>query len=183
MDISNTLLANSNQLNAVDLIAGPATFRIERVDVKPGEQQPVHVHLTGMSGRPWKPSKGMRRVLAEGWSADSSTWVGQSVTLYREPSVKYAGEAVGGIRVSAMTGLDEPLVTRVRLNKSGSEKFTVQPLSVASGTDWAGLVHEAGDDVEALRAIYKDASENNAGKDVLGMIAAAANSVQAGNDV
>ena len=81
-DITATLQAKSNQLNAADLIGGPITVAIERVDVNVNAEQPVAIHLAGMRGRPYKPSKGMRRVLADVWGPESDVWVGRRMTLW-----------------------------------------------------------------------------------------------------
>ena len=62
MDIGDTIQAKSDQLNADDLLGGPQVFTVAGVDVVGGEQ-PVHVHLVEAPGRPWKPSKGMRKAL------------------------------------------------------------------------------------------------------------------------
>ena len=127
-DITATLKAKSDQLNAADLIGGPVTVTVERVDVNVNADQPVVIHLAGMRGRPYKPSKGMRRVLAEGWTAESNNWVGRSMTLYRNPEVLWAGEPAGGIEISAMSGLAAPLQTSVRVNRKSARKHIVQPL-------------------------------------------------------
>lgn len=134
-DITATLKAKSDQLNAADLIGGPATVTVERVDVNVNADQPVAMHLTGMQGRPYKPSKGMRRVLAEGWGPETDAWVGKSLTLYRNPDVLWAGEKAGGIEVAAMSGLSGPLSTSVRVNRKSARKHTVQPLADAPAPD------------------------------------------------
>ena len=38
----------------------------------------------------------MIRILAGAWGTESSAWIGKRVKLFFEPSVKYAGEDVGG---------------------------------------------------------------------------------------
>ncbi|MGQ4828017.1 hypothetical protein, partial [Enterococcus faecalis] len=62
MDIDDTIAPKSDQLNAEDLLTGPRTFTVDRVQV-PGGEQPVNIHLREMPGRPYRPSKTMRRVL------------------------------------------------------------------------------------------------------------------------
>lgn len=177
MDISETLVAKSDQLNASDLSGGPITVTVESVDVLKGNDQPVHVHLVGMKGRPYKPSKGMRRVIAEAWGPDSSAWVGRSMTLYRNPEVKYAGVKMGGIEVSAMTHLEKPMTTSVRENQKVARPHTVKPLKVEAPPapiDWAAQIEGTGGDVEALRRLWQDASKAGANEDTLNRIAQAA---------
>ena len=101
MDISKALVAKSDQLNASDLTGAPIVATIEAV--RRGDAvKPVIVDLVGMDGRPWKPSKGMLRVIAHAWGTESDKWIGRLVKLTNNPEVIYAGEKVGGVEVIAM---------------------------------------------------------------------------------
>ena len=104
---TESLAPTSDQLDAVELIAAPRTFVIERVS-KGSDEQPVQVHLVGFP-RVWRPSKGMRRVLAAGWGVDASKWAGRSVTLFFDPNVSFGKDRTGGTRIAAMSHLDKPL--------------------------------------------------------------------------
>lgn len=106
-DVRGTLEAKSDQLNATDIMGIDLVIRIRAVVVGGGKEQPVSVYFDGDNNRPWKPSKGMRRVLAAGWGWESDNWVGKSVKLHFDASVKYAGKEVGGIRVKAMSDIDQ----------------------------------------------------------------------------
>lgn len=106
-DVRGTLEAKSDQLNATDIMGIDLVIRIRAVVVGGGKEQPVAVYFDGDNNRPWKPSKGMRRVLAAGWGWESDNWIGKSVKLHFDASVKYAGKEVGGIRVKAMSGIDQ----------------------------------------------------------------------------
>jgi len=101
-DISHTLIAKSNQLNAADL-AQPITVTIERVDVSNDPKQPVTVHIRGGDYKPWKPCKVIRRILAKAWGTETDDWIGRRATIYNEPSVVYGGTAQGGIRIKALS--------------------------------------------------------------------------------
>lgn len=101
IDMSRTIEPKTDRLNAEDFIAGPLTVTIVDVAVRDNEQ-PVQIKFAG-GFRPWLPCKTMRRVLVYGWGADASVYVGRSLRLYREPSVIWAGEPVGGIRIDAMS--------------------------------------------------------------------------------
>ena len=59
MDISDTIIPRSDQINAEDLLAGPQTFTIEKV-TKGSSEQPINIHLAELPGRPWRTSKSMR---------------------------------------------------------------------------------------------------------------------------
>jgi hypothetical protein len=106
-DVRGTLEAKSDQLNATDIMGIDLVIRIRNVAVGSGKEQPVSVYFDGDNNRPWKPSKGMRRVLAAGWGWESDNWIGKSVKLHFDASVKYAGKEVGGIRVKAMSDIDK----------------------------------------------------------------------------
>ena len=106
-DVTFALAAKSDQLNAVDIIGVEPVIKIRKVEVKKTEQQPVWIYYEGDNNKPWKPCKGMLRVISGGWGPDSSKWVGRSIKIYFEPSVKYAGEEVGGIQIRAMSNIDQ----------------------------------------------------------------------------
>lgn len=105
MDISQLLLAKSDQSNAADLIGAPVTGTVLRVEVKlDAKEQPVSVWLDCLPrGRPWRPCKTAMRLLSEGWGPDTDRWVGRRLRLYHEPEVTFGRMQTGGIRVAAMS--------------------------------------------------------------------------------
>lgn len=106
-DIRTTLEAKSDQLNATDIMGFDLVIRVRSVSVGGSKEQPISVYFEGDNNRPWKPSKGMRRVLAAGWGFETDNWIGKSVKLHFDSSVKYAGKEVGGIRIKAMSDIDQ----------------------------------------------------------------------------
>src|SRR5690606_25511028 len=66
MDISDSLAANSNQQNYDEYLAGPKTVTVSEVK-KGSAEQPVEVHLVEFPGKPFKPAKTVRRLLAKVW--------------------------------------------------------------------------------------------------------------------
>lgn len=131
-DISKTIQSRSDQLNSDDLIVGAQTITVESVSVNPTADQPVSIHWVGGDGRPYKPSKSMRRVIAAAWGVDSSAYVGRSMTLYRDPSVRFGGQEVGGIKISHMTDLEKPLKLALTTTRGKKEAHNVQPLTMAA---------------------------------------------------
>ena len=129
MDLSKSIEPRSDQLNADDLIAGPQTVTITGVSAGTAEQ-PVNVELAEYPGRPFKPSKSMRRVLVAAWGKDSTAYAGQSLTLYRDPEVTFGRDKVGGIRISHMTGIGGPLEVMLTRTRGKRVPFIVQPLAV-----------------------------------------------------
>jgi len=135
MDISKALVAKSDQLNASDLTGAPIVATIQGVR-KGDAAKPVIVDLAGMDGRPWKPSKGMLRVVAHAWGTESDVWVGRSVKLVNNPEVIYAGEKVGGVEVVAMSHLDKPFTIPVRISQKKVKQHTVEVLAEPVTEPW-----------------------------------------------
>lgn len=135
-DISSTLAPKSDQQNYDDYVQGPRTVTVSGVNV-PGGDQPVHVELAEYPGRPYKPNKSMRRILAKGWGPKSEAWVGKRLTLFGNPDVIYAGKAVGGIEVSAMSDIDKPFSVQLTVTrgKKKPHKVDVLPDAPAQSTE------------------------------------------------
>jgi hypothetical protein len=135
VDISKALVAKSDQLNASDLTGAPIVATISAV--RQGDAaKPVIVDLVGMDGRPWKPSKGMLRVIAHGWGVESDVWVGRSVKLVNNPEVIYAGEKVGGVEVIAMSHIAANFTIPVRISQKKVKQHSVSVLAEPSTEPW-----------------------------------------------
>ncbi len=129
-DISIAMQAKSDQLNAADIMGCEPVLVIRDVQVRQGDQ-PVWVYYHGDNNRPWKPSKGMIRILAAGWGTNSDNWIGKGVQVFMEPSVRYAGKEVGGIRVRAMTDIPQRgLNATITISRTKREPYKVQFLSM-----------------------------------------------------
>lgn len=129
-DVSFALEAKSDQLNAVDIMGAEPVIRVRDVKVQKGEQ-PVWIYFDGDNNRPWKPSKGMLRLLAGAWGRDSKQWIGKFARLYFEPTVKYAGQEVGGIRIRALSDIDaRGLTFALTINRQKREPYHVPLLVV-----------------------------------------------------
>jgi hypothetical protein len=130
MNIENTIVPKSDQLNADDLIGGPRTITITGVKAGSAEQ-PVVINYQNDDGHPYKPGKSMRRVLVAMWGSEASAYVGRSLTLYRDPDVKFGGMDTGGIRISHATHIDAPFRIALTVTRGKRAPFTVQPLKIA----------------------------------------------------
>lgn len=127
--LRDTITPKSDQLNADSLLAGPITVTV--TDVRRGtSEQPIDILITG-GHQPWKPCKSMRRILISAWGENGKAWIGKSMTLYCEPSVKFGGVAVGGIRVSALSHIESDLAISLTTTRGKRSPFTVKKLSVA----------------------------------------------------
>lgn len=129
VDLSRTIIAKSDQLNADDLLGGPITVKVQ--GVKEGSaDQPVAIFYEGCNGKPFYPCKSMRRVLVNVWGRDGVAYAGQSMTLFRDPNVKFGGLMVGGIRISHMSGLEKDMPMALQVTRGSKKLYTVKPLRV-----------------------------------------------------
>ena len=144
MDITETIAPRSDQLNAEDLLTGPRTFTVEKVTAGSVEQ-PVEIHLVEFPGRPFKPSKTVRRILVAAWGPEASAYTGRRMTLYRDPAVKFGGIDVGGIRVSHLSDIDKRLQVALTVTRGKRSMFAVEPLPniAADVTEFAGRINAA----------------------------------------
>lgn len=157
MDLTDSLAAKSDQLNAVDL-AQPRTFTIEKITAGSADQ-PFDFHLVEMPGHPYRPSKGMRRVIARGWGEKNigDRYPGRRLTLFCNPDVLWAGAPVGGIQVSHMSHIDQPFTMPLRISQKKTVQYTVEPLrDEPSGPSAADVA--ACEDVAVLRSWWQSAS-------------------------
>lgn len=129
VDMTSTIVPKSDQLNSDDLISGPITVKITKVSANPGAaEQPISVFFEGDQGKPFKPCKTCRRVMVFIWGSDGSQYVGRSMTLFRDPTVKWGGMEVGGIRISHMSHMDKPITMALTATKQSRKPYTVHPL-------------------------------------------------------
>jgi hypothetical protein len=128
--LRDTIVPKSDQINYDDLANG-ARRRVKVTGMKrgSGDDQPVRVLIedatTGEKLRDYVPCKSMRRVLMAVWGDKGSGWVGKVAELYGDPSVKWAGEAIGGIRVSAVSGIDKPMTIALTVTRGQRKQITI----------------------------------------------------------
>lgn len=130
-DVSNlrdTIVPKSNQLNSEQLLYGPLTITVTSV-ARGSDDQPITVHYRGENGRPYLPCKSMRKVLIFAWGEDGNKWVGRSMTLFNDLAVKWAGVAVGGIRISHMTHIDREISLQLTATRGKKEPFIIKMLT------------------------------------------------------
>lgn len=147
VDMSQFIVAKSDQLNADDLMDAPRTITISKVTAQPdAAEQPVSIHYEGGEGRPWKPCKTMRRILVGVWGKDASKYAGRSLTLYRDPTVAFGGLQVGGIRISHMSHIDSEKTVALMVTRGRKAPFKILPLQTEPGRTPAAT---SGDDPAA----------------------------------
>lgn len=173
MDLTQSIVPKSDQLNSDDLIAAPVTVTISEVRAGNAEQ-PVEVHLAEFPGRPYKPSKSMRRVLVQAWGAEAEAYVGRRLTLFRNPEIKFGGATVGGIEISHMSHLTKRLTVSLMVTRGKRKPFSVDPMpdpapsaAPKPSRDWAAEAKAASADTDALRALWIDAKASGADDETL----------------
>jgi hypothetical protein len=127
MDLTESIAPKSDQINAEDLLTGPRTFTIDKVNAG-NTEQPINVHLKELPGRPYRPSKSMRRLLVAAWGAEGSAYEGRRLTLYRNPDIKFGGDKVGGIEISHLSHINKPIDVALAVTRGRRKIFTVAPL-------------------------------------------------------
>jgi len=127
--LRDTIVPKSDQLNGDTLLAGPITVQI--TDVRRGAaEQPIDIHISG-GHQCWRPCKSMRRILISAWGENGKAWIGKSVTLYCETSVKFGGVAVGGIRIAALSDIESDLAISLTTTRGKRSPFTVKKLNTS----------------------------------------------------
>lgn len=168
IDMKETIIPKSDQLNADDLIAGTTkTITVTEVSVRPGAEQPCTIRFEGDNGKPYKPCKSMCRVLIMIWGDDGEKYVGQAMTLYCDPNVKWGGAAVGGIRITHMSGLKEKRTMSLTVTRGNKKPYSVEPLAIMdtkptghpiADADWQSWVQkmDSAATIEEMGAIGKE---------------------------
>lgn len=147
MDLTDTIVPKSDQLNAEDMLTGPRTFTIKEVTGGSSEQ-PVNVHLVELPGRPYRPSKSMRRVFVSAWGKDTSPYAGRRLTLYRDPKVRFGSDEVGGIKISHLSHIEKRMSLALTVTRGKRSPHVVDPLPEPTNEER----------VTALRAEWKCAN-------------------------
>ena len=133
--MGSTIAPKSEQLDAVDLLAGARTFTVVSVS-KGSVEQPVNIYLADFP-RPWRPGVSMRRVLVACWGADGAAYVGRRVTLFCDPRVRFGADEVGGTRISHLSHIDKPRTIPLLVTRGKSAPYRVEPLPADAPTSLA----------------------------------------------
>lgn len=156
-----TIVPKSDQMNADDLIGGQTrTIKITKVSILAGEQ-PVALSYENDGGKPYKPGKSMRRVIVNVWGPDANKYVGRSLTLYRDDKVKFGGVEVGGLRVSHMSHITEPVTMALTATRANRKPFTVKSLGAEETPTFEDWLHDIKtvQNLQALEYKFKEAAK------------------------
>lgn len=145
-DMHATVIPKSDQLNYDNIPNNQAlTIKITKVSGKSGDQ-PICINYENDNGKPYYPCKSMRRVMIHNWGGNGADYVGRSMTLYGDPTVKFGGLEVGGLRISHMSHITKEVTMALTATRANKKPFTVKPLvaeQVASLDDMLSDIAQA----------------------------------------
>ena len=130
-DLRPTILPRSDQLNSEQLLGSPMTITVTEVRIGNTDEQPIAIHYENDDGRPYRPSKTQRKVLLFAWGQNGLDWVGRSMTIFCDPTIKFGGEAVGGIRISHLSDIQRDIAISLTATKGKKAQHTIKVLKVA----------------------------------------------------
>lgn len=168
VDISQYTYSKGTQTNADDLVAAPRTVVVTDVLLTGDEKQPLAVRYEGDEGKPFLPCLTMRKMIAAIWGKESDAWIGQSLTLFRDPSIKFGPDTPGGVRISHMSGIDKTISVQLLEKRGKRRTYTIVPLVVEKAKQPEKLAAQPEPDAPTIdkEALFSDARENAAlGKD------------------
>ena len=158
-NVSSAIQAKSDQLNFDDFGSHKRVIFITEVTVM-NTEQPVSIFYTNHNGKPWKPSKGMLRLVCEAWGEESDNWIGKSIELCGDATVKWAGKEIGGIRISALSHIEKSGLTAFITMSRGKRRKATIPLLVVEADpitendqQWINMARE---DITVLDQIEND---------------------------
>lgn len=131
-EIAAAAMATSDRLNAEDLVAGPMTITIKDVRVIQGEKGAsklildIHEHE-----HPWHTCKSVTRTILAMWPDEPSDWIGRQMVLYRDPTVVFKNDPLGGIRIQAASNLASEFTIKLTEHQKKRITRTVKPLKAA----------------------------------------------------
>lgn len=126
-----TIEKKTDQLNYEDFLHG-VTRIVTITGVKKGtKEQQYDIELEG-DQRVWRPAVTVLKLLVEAWGDDAKEWVGRRAQLYGDPAIMFGRDRVGGIRVSHLSHISEPVVASLTETRGKRKIHTVQPLPDAA---------------------------------------------------
>lgn len=131
LDLSGTIKAKSDQLNADDLVVGPMMVQVEGITRVSDPKQPIHIYYYGCEGKPFKPCLTVRRILIALWGKDGSQWTGRLMNLYVDATVSFGSQKnIGGIRVNAVSHINSAATISLTVRRGMKQHFVIQPINL-----------------------------------------------------
>ena len=129
-DIEKAIEPQSDRQNAVDYMAGPKVFTVAGTsDYRDDKGRArVNIHLAEAPDRPFKPSATNLRLVTIGWGKDDTVWPGRRIKLGLDPEVTFGREKVGGVRVVALSHIDQPYTAKLPVTRGKKAEYRVEIL-------------------------------------------------------
>ena len=153
-NLADTIKPKSDQLNADDMLTGPMTVTIKAIR-RGSVDQPVMIDIEGLM--PYKPCKTMRRVLVTAWGVDGKKWIGKSMTLFCDPTVRWGGVALGGIRISHLSHIANSMNMMLTASRGKKTQVVIHPLTVMDHSEVVKKYMALADD-EGKQELWKSLS-------------------------
>lgn len=128
-EMLSTITPKADQQNFDDFIGREnMVIKITKVLIT-NTDQPVSIFFEHDNSKPYKPSKGMRRVIIECWGDKKENYIGRYLKLFGNPKVRWAGKEAGGIQIAELSNIENAKTINLTVAKGKREPFTVKPLS------------------------------------------------------
>ena len=153
-----TVEKKTDQLNYEDFLGG-ATMTVTVAEVRKGnKEQPYDIAIEG-DRRVWRPAATVLKILVAAWGDDAKVWAGRRATLYGDPTVTFGRERVGGIRVSHLSHINEPLTLSLTETRGKRKVWKIDPLPATPASTGPTIEQvQATDSVDDLRAMWSAAT-------------------------
>jgi hypothetical protein len=86
----------------------------------------------------------MARALVHLWGHDGKQFIGRSVQLKHDPSVRWGGEEVGGIRIAGLSHIKRTRIVPTTISKGKKAPLKIELIEEAAGVAPSGQTLEAG---------------------------------------
>lgn len=179
-DIARAIEPLSDRQNFVDYMAGPKVFTVAGTSDYRDEKgrAKVNVHLVEAPERPFKPSATNLRLLAIGWGSDDTAWPGRRIQLGGDPTVTFGREVVGGIRVLALSDMEQPFTAKLPVTRGKKAEYRVGVLPAVQ----APPIPEDVTTLEQFQDYYRHRAQQGAAPNELAAIQQAAPAVTPTNE-
>ena len=148
-----TIEKKTDQLNYEDFLGG-VTRVVTIAGVKAGtKEQQYDIAIEG-DKRVWRPAVTVLKILVAAWGDDATEWVGRRALLYGDPTITFGPSRVGGIRVSHVSHITEPVTASLTETRGKRKTHTVEPLPDAPAAPTVADVNTS-TDTDLLRSWWK----------------------------
>lgn len=129
-DIAKAIEPQSDRQNFVDYLSGPKTFTVAGTsDYRDDKgRAKVNIHLAEAPDRPFKTNATNLRLITIGWGSDDTAWPGRRIKLGGDPTVTFGRDVVGGIRVLALSHIDQPFTAKLPVTRGKKAEYRVERL-------------------------------------------------------